>query len=240
MMTKTWTRRALMTALVAIPLCFLILQSLDIRPVYSAEVATSVSGELRLRPEYRDNADFNKDAADTQSFYGQRVRLGVNASINSDLSGFIQLQDTRNWGEEGGTASFTDGSEKLDIHQANVTLRNINGSPLSLKVGRQELAYGDQRLVGSPGWRNRGRAFDTIKLSYATGIADIDFWTAKVVENNGCTDGVTPPCPVPSKGDNNTDFYGIYSTFKSSLIPGSNLQAYLLYKRDGSDADGNG
>ena len=37
MITKTWTRRALMTALVAIPLFFLILQSLDIRPAYADE-----------------------------------------------------------------------------------------------------------------------------------------------------------------------------------------------------------
>ena len=37
MINKTWTRRVFMTALIAIPLCFLILQSLDIRPVYSAD-----------------------------------------------------------------------------------------------------------------------------------------------------------------------------------------------------------
>ena len=37
MITKTWTRRAFMTGLVAIPLFFLILQSLDIRPAYSAD-----------------------------------------------------------------------------------------------------------------------------------------------------------------------------------------------------------
>ena len=37
MIKKPWTRRVFMTALIAIPLCFLILQSLDIRPVYSAD-----------------------------------------------------------------------------------------------------------------------------------------------------------------------------------------------------------
>ncbi|MBI5406720.1 MAG: cytochrome c [Nitrospirae bacterium] len=37
MITKTWTRRAFITALVAIPLFFLILQYVDITPVYSAD-----------------------------------------------------------------------------------------------------------------------------------------------------------------------------------------------------------
>ena len=40
MITKTWTRRAFMTALVAIPLFFLILQYVDITPVYSADEQT--------------------------------------------------------------------------------------------------------------------------------------------------------------------------------------------------------
>lgn len=205
---------------------FLIMQA-------SAEMTTSWSGEYRLRPEFRDNADFDDDTGDTQSFYGQRARLGVNAKITPDLSGFVQFQDTRNWGDDAlltDTTPTTDAATQnpnqgVDIHQAFVTLSNIKGLPLSLKVGRQELNYGDQRLIGGFGWSNNGRAFDAIKLMYSHDVADIDFWTAKVDENN--SGGGAP--------DDDTDFYGLYATFKKNPIPDSNLQAYLLYKRDGAE-----
>ncbi len=201
----------------------------------SAEVTTSVIGELRLRPEYRDNADFNDAADDTQSFYGQRIRLGVNARINPDLSGFIQLQDTRVWGDDAIlTDTVTSTNQLVDIHQVYATASHIKGLPLSLKVGRQELNYGDQRLVGSFGWSNNGRAFDAIKLMYSHEIVDIDLWISKVDENNSCGGGVgCPASAIPASSGQDTDFYGVYSTFKTNLIPDSNLQAYLLYKYDG-------
>jgi len=34
----------------------------------------------------------------------------------------------------------------------------------SLKIGRQELIYGDERLIGAFGWNNIGRVFDAAKL----------------------------------------------------------------------------
>ena len=204
----------------------------------SADVATGINGELRLRPEYRENADFDKTAPDTQSFYNQRIRLGFNARINSDLSGFVQLQDSRIWGAD---ALITDSlavagntNEGVDLHQGYVVLGNISGLPLSLKVGRQEIAYGDQRLVGSFGWSNQGRAFDAIRLMYMGDIADIDFWTAKVTENNSCGGGVGCTASPANKSGQDIDFYGIYSTLKDNPVPDSNLQAYLLYKRDGA------
>lgn len=189
----------------------------------SAELTTSWTGEYRLRPEFRDNADFDEDADDTQSFYGQRVRLGVDAKITGDLSGFVQFQDTRNWGGDKILTDTDTSNQLVDIHQAFVTLSNIKSLPLGLKVGRQELNYGDQRLIGGFGWSNQGRAFDAIKLMYSTEIADLDFWTAKVDENNSSG----------GKADQDTDFYGLYATLKSNPIPDSNLQAYLLYKRNG-------
>lgn len=202
-----------------------IMLNLFLMALASAEVATSINGEYRLRPEFRDNADFNDAADDTQSFYGQRIRLGVDAKINTDLGAFLQIQDRRNWGDDN---VLTDSGEALDFHQAYVTLKNINGLPMGLKAGRQELNYGDQRLVGGFGWSNQGRAFDAIKLMYSHEIADIDLWTAKVVEINSDTDA------SPKSSGQDTDFYGIYSTFKSNPVPDSNLQAYLLYKYEGA------
>ena len=47
-----------------------------------------------------------------------------------------------------------------------VTLGNPKEFPVTLKVGRQELSYGDERLVGAFDWNNIGRVFDAAKLRY--------------------------------------------------------------------------
>ena len=42
----------------------------------------------------------------------------------------------------------------------------MTNAPGGLKVGRQELAYGDERLVGVSDWQNYARTFDAAKIIY--------------------------------------------------------------------------
>ncbi|MEK6589120.1 MAG: alginate export family protein [Nitrospinota bacterium] len=193
-------------------------------------------GQFRLRPEYRDNADFNKDTADTQKFYGQRIRLNVEAKIDDNIKSFIQIQDTRYWGAEGdtaGTVSSPDtlytASEKeaLDLHQAYVEIGMIGEIPLSIKVGRQLLVYGEHRLIGDLDWSNNARAFDAIKLIYKTETVSVDLWTSKLEEN---TINSAAPSPTSTGKDNDVDFYGLYSMIKT--IPDVPIDLYLLYRNN--------
>src|SRR2546422_2780459 len=57
-------------------------------------------------------------------------------------------------------------SDWLDLHQAYITLGNHKEFPLSLKVGRQELSYGEERLIGAFAWNNIGRVFDAVKVRW--------------------------------------------------------------------------
>jgi len=56
-------------------------------------------------------------------------------------------------------------------------------SPLTLKIGRQELIYGDQRLVGSAFWLNTPRTFDAVKVRYQSAFVGVDLFAANVVYN---------------------------------------------------------
>jgi hypothetical protein len=69
----------------------------------------------------------------------------------------------------------------IDLHQAYLTLGNHKEFPLSLKIGRQELIYGDERLVGAFGWNNIGRVFDAAKLRWQNPWFAADFFTGRVV-----------------------------------------------------------
>ena len=63
------------------------------------------------------------------------------------------------------------------MHQAYLVLGNAKQFPISAKVGRQELSYGDERLVGAFDWNNIGRVFDAAKLRYENDTLWVDAFT---------------------------------------------------------------
>lgn len=72
----------------------------------------------------------------------------------------------------------------IDLHQAFVMIGNHKEFPVSLKIGRQELAYGDQRLVGHFRWNNNARTFDAAKARWQNRWFGVDLFTGGVVYND--------------------------------------------------------
>ncbi len=137
-----------------------------------------VNAQIRARSQVVDT-DFNSNTA-FNSFTELRSRLGVKFTPSANLTGFVQIQDSRVSGTEGGTLSD---SKNLDLHQAYFNIKNIFKLPFNLKIGRMELSYGAQRLIGSVGWHNVGRSFDGSVLKLVTKPVDIDFISARVNES---------------------------------------------------------
>lgn len=134
------------------------------------------NGQIRFRGEL-NGKDFNNS---TEISLANHLRTRFNISIKADnnSSGLIQIQDYRVFGEE--TSTLKDGSaDKLDLHQAYFKIDKLFGLPLSAKIGRQELAYGNQRIIGAVGWDNIGRSFDGIVTSYKKGKFKIDAFLTK-------------------------------------------------------------
>jgi len=124
----------------------------------------SVSAQIRHRFEV-DDRSFT--GADARTYGLLRSRLNLRFDRTDDLSGFIQIQDSRTMGEE--TSTLTDGSaDNLDVHQAWVRVRKVFDSPLDATLGRMEASYGSERLIGAVGWHNIGRSFDGIVVGGAT------------------------------------------------------------------------
>lgn len=93
----------------------------------------------------------------------------------------LQFQDSRTFGVEGGN-TLANGSN-IDLHQGYILLENVFKLPgLSLKVGRQEIAFGGQRLIGTVGWHNVGRSFDGGRLAFSRNGLSGEVWTAKLAE----------------------------------------------------------
>src|SRR6188474_1327180 len=137
----------------------------------------TIGGQLRLRAEYRDPIAYNNpvtaaspkdDQHEDADVLLERIRLNLTFSLNDQITFFFQPQDARTFGDEGAAAqaSFVSDEQNLDVHQGWVEAKDLLATGLSLKIGRMELSYGDQRLVSPLDWSNVGRAWDGAKLRY--------------------------------------------------------------------------
>ena len=94
--------------------------------------------------------------------------------------------------------------------------------PVSVRVGRQELVYGEQRLVGHVGWANAARTFDAARVTLRTKMFSVDAFGASVVR--------TLVDEFDKSGAGNR-FAGAYATTQK-LIPQATVEPYVFWKRD--------
>lgn len=147
----------------------LILVMLCAAPLCAQEIA--LGADVRQRFEYRHG--FNNlipDNTDAAAFVRQRSRLNIN--YNSEkLKVFIALQDVSTWGDTR-QISPVDDNNSFMLFQAWAQLRF--NEHWSTKLGRQVLAYDDQRIFGGLDWAMQGRFHDAALIKYAKQDLKID------------------------------------------------------------------
>ena len=122
----------------------------------------TVDAELRPRFEYRHGfKTLFPDNEEPAAFVSQRTRL--NAAFNKEkLDFYLSIQDVRVWGDVPQLNNADNNG--LGIHEAwGEVLFNEN---FSLKLGRQEISYDDQRMMGSVGWAQQARSHDAALLKF--------------------------------------------------------------------------
>ncbi len=177
-------------------------------PVWAVTDRIEIGGSARVRAEFRDNADFNQATKDYSDNIGSRLRIDAKFKANEKASLFFQPQFTKIWGEPefvptgagANTAMNTSGATHdtgLDIHQG--FLSYSTSEELSILLGRKELNYGDELLVGGVGWSHVGRSFDLVLAEYKHQWGRIDGFYSMVVDRN-----------VSSAAAGDRDFSGLY------------------------------
>ncbi len=132
-------------------------------PLIAQEVG--ISGELRPRYEYRHGyktlAGPDNEAA---NFISQRTRL--NMDYKSDkFNIFFAIQNVSVWGDVSTLASSA--KNGIAFHQA--WAEYFFNDKFSMKLGRQEISYDDQRIFGAVGWAQQARSHDAFLLKLKTG-----------------------------------------------------------------------
>ncbi|MBI5406722.1 MAG: alginate export family protein [Nitrospirae bacterium] len=183
-----------------------------------------LGGELRVRGVMVDNSDTTTAGAKKDGgYFEQRTRLNADASVDENAKIVIQIQDSRKWGEKKATGDNTlvtgQDAEALDLAQGYVEIGKLFDQPLSVRLGRQAMAYGEHRLIGTLEWSNNARRFDALKFIYKHDVVDVDVWTAKVAESG-------------EDWGNDDNLNGVYVTLKS--IPKNAVDLYLLQKIAGA------
>lgn len=132
------------------------------------------SGQYRARTDLRNNSDFNKGADDKVGSTNQRIRINFNG-LKREGRWFLQVQDARFWGNEMTTSGNTS-ADNIDLHQGYIEL----GKHFTARVGKQEIAILNQRLVGASNWGNNGRSFDGVRLTYPFAQSNLDAFAVKL------------------------------------------------------------
>jgi hypothetical protein len=121
---------------------------------------------LRARWEHVDEAAF-ADNADAATL---RLRAGLRANFSPRWSGLLEaeaiaaLDDDYNSGANG-RAQFPAVIDPTGVELNQLWIARQGASTL-LRVGRQRLAYDNQRWLGASGWRQNEQTFDALALEW--------------------------------------------------------------------------
>ncbi len=191
-----------------------------ILPAAYAELENvQVGGSIEILGEYLDYAE---DGATTGTVR-QRTRLNVDADFTEEVRAFIEFDRFDYWGE--GTfrsewvtgEDFTDGS-LVGLYQAYIEVNELWDTSLRLRIGRQELVFGNEWIMGDNSWEISGLSYDAIRLTYASDAFSLDAFYAKLNET------------FDDFGDSDTDLYGLYGSY--ALSEDITLDAYWIWVRD--------
>jgi len=205
-----------------------------------------LGGSIRLRYEVKEgfgipgvagSMDFRAHGADVSNDYLlSRIRFHAGIS-QSWWSAYVEGRSSLAASDErfaypnaplvaGTSRRKGDGpeSDALNLHQAYLYLGNPS-FPVSLKVGRQELNYGDERLVSVNPWNNIGRTFDAVKARWQSPWISVDAFTGRIV--------------IPEDGrfdvDNDYEWFsGLYAS--TTEVPRHLVEGYFYARNASSQA----
>lgn len=210
-----------------------------------------VSGDMEfsgiVRSNFQLNPGSNYQAALTtpigghQSFLLSQIRARIDADLTDNVSAVLRLINESVWGQE-----FVDNDSEIGVDLAYVTLKEFLYSPVTLTVGRQELHFGNEMIIGdvdtnrvAQGWIYAGdlskrKAFDAIRLTLDYDPLVIDAVYAKISEG-----GVLFSPSMTITEDDDVDLMGINGRYDFGPVIGTKSligEAYWWTQRTGHKA----
>jgi hypothetical protein len=196
----------------------------------AASGSIDLGGEWRQRYESAENPGFGVDG-EHDSAWLRRMLLHADLHIGERWRAFAQLDHLAQHGRDDG-ATPTD-ADRIDVAQGYVEFTPQPGdNAATLRVGRQELAFGSSRLISVRNSPNARRSFDALRANVVLGPARVSLFRAAPVAirpgrfDNRRVDGESLP--------------GIYATVQQDENTGFDAYLLRLQRADAALADATG
>lgn len=133
----------------------------------------TLTGQIRDRAEWRAGQGTLQKVGDEDAlFISQRARLNFGYT-GYRFKVYTSLQDVRVWGQDASSINRTtaEANNGIMLHEAWAEIKLVDTTSINqnvvLKIGRQEIAYDDQKVLGSLDWLQQGRRHDAVVFKYA-------------------------------------------------------------------------
>jgi len=181
----------------------------------------SLGGEARETYERFHNTSFGLTTQDADGYLLQRYLLHGDLHYGSKFRFFAELNSSLENGRTGGPRPLID-EDRLDVHQGFVDLVLPSSRPnsaVTLRIGRQELAFGSGRLVALREGPNVPLSFDGIRASLTHAALRVTAFATRPVQNKS---GIFDDPPQPGSA-----FWGVYAS-RSNLAGLANIDFYYF------------
>ncbi len=162
----------------------------------------SMGGDIRYQYQRFTNENWGESAKDKDGFILTRYLAHADFHAGKHFRTFVQLQSSFANGKA--TPPSPVDENQLDLHQAfaDIVFTGRPAQALTIRVGRQELLYGSQRLVAVRDGPNNRQSFDAARLIYTHRTWNGHLFYSRFVQSKQLIfdDGFT----------NHTRFWGAY------------------------------
>lgn len=193
----------------------------------------SLGGDIRYQYQRFTNENWGEAPKDKDGFTLTRYLAHADFHAGKHFRTFVQLQSSFANGKV--TQPSPVDENQLDLHQAfaDIAFTGRNAQAFTIRLGRQELLYGSQRLVAVRDGPNNRQSFDAARLIYAHGMLNVHFFYSWFVQSKQriFDDGFT----------GNTRFWGAYLVKnRIPLLNNADIYYFGLLKKTAKFDDGAG
>ncbi|MFA5164484.1 MAG: alginate export family protein, partial [Candidatus Omnitrophota bacterium] len=187
---------------------------------------------------------------DQDSFILSTIKVGVDSDLTDNVSASIVLANQSEWGGVAGLGWDTG----VMVNKAFITMREFFYQPLTLKIGRQDIAFGDGFIIGPGIFRDPSGAFAFPRTDAVTDRFDLaalntnvnisgpmgqqysvstyyDAIRATLDLDPWTIDGIYSKISETDTANDDMDLIGVNAAYKFDQY-NSKIEGYYFYKND--------
>jgi hypothetical protein len=177
----------------------------------------ALGGEVRGRFEYFHDEDWDGGSG-SDGFLLQRYMLHGDLHLGRRLRLFAHVKSALENGRAAGPRPPDE--DRLDLHEAFIDVGLGSTGAQAIRIGRQELSFGSQRLVSIRRGPNVRRSFDGVGVNVRSGGWKLDAFAARPVETDA---GHFDDGP-----DHTRTFWGVYAVGPLRAVEAAGVDLYYL------------